>query len=97
MKKIIFAITLVAAAMLMAGCNSCTAIAKNLESDLGELNRDIVVLNAFRGDTLFKYSGPCYISNDSANNSVTLLYYEGGKPKKADWLGDGFIFQAIEK
>lgn len=97
MKNKIIAATITASLTLLTGCNSCTAFTKNLESDFGELDRDIVVINAFSGDTLFKYSGPCYIDNDSANNSVTLLYYEGRMPKKADWIGSGFIFRAVEK
>lgn len=97
MKNKIITATITASLTIITGCNSFTAFTKNLESDFGELERNIVVINSFSGDTLFKYSGPCFINNDSANNSVTLLYYEGGKPKKADWLGSGFIFQAVEK
>ena len=66
------------------------------ESDYSELDRDITVINAFNGDTLFSYSGPCYFDIDSSG-SVTLIYKVNGKRKKADFAGSGFIFQAIEK
>lgn len=94
MKKFIILAIAIVTVLLFTGCNSCTHTFKNFESDFSELDRDIVVLHAFTGDTLFTYSGPCYFSEDTG--SVTLIYKVHGKSKKADWVGD-FIFQAIEK
>lgn len=94
MKKfIIFAIAILTMFMF-TGCNSCTQMYKEFESDLSELDRDVTVMHAFTGDTLFHYSGPCYFSENTG--SVTLIYKVNGKSKKADWVGN-VIFQAIEK
>lgn len=46
MNKII-GIVAIATTMLFVGCNSCTQLAKNIESDMGDLDRDVVVINAF--------------------------------------------------
>ena len=94
MKKLIAIIALVFIAFGFTGCNSCTQMYKEFESDFSELDRDIIVLHAFTGDTLFTYSGPCYFSEDTG--SVTLIYKVNNRSKKADWVGN-FIFQAIEK
>lgn len=96
MKKLIL-ITLFVIVATMTGCNGCTMIAKNLESNYSELNRDVVVLNAFTGDTIFTYSGPCYFETDSGTTNVSLIYKVNGHSKKADFVGGGFIFKAIEK
>lgn len=78
------------------GCNSCTQQLKNLESDFSALDRNLVVTNAFTGDTVWKYSGDCYISEGSKAGDVTVIYYVGKKAKKADFVGN-FILSAIEK
>ena len=102
MKKILFVLIAFATLFAFTGCNSCTQTFKNLESDFSELDRNITVINAIRGDTLFSYSGPCYIS-DGANpgnanpGNVTLIYKVGKKSKKADFLGEHVIFIATEK
>lgn len=94
MKKTIFIATAITTMSVFTGCNSCTQLSKELQSDFTELDRDVNVINPFTGDTLFNYSGPCYFS---ANGGVvTLIYKDRGHSKKADWAGD-LIFQAIEK
>ncbi len=98
MKKLI---AVIAVAICMFGfkdCNSRTQQIKNLESDFAELDRDIVVLNSFTGDTVFKYSGPCYIDRYSDAGDITIIYRPNGKKaKKADFLGSHVIFVAVEK
>lgn len=96
MKKLIL-IALFAIFATMTGCNGCTMIAKNLESNYSELNRDITVINSFTGDTIFTYSGPCYFETDSGTTNVSLIYKQNGRSKKADFVGSGFVFVAIEK
>ena len=101
MKKIIliaiFAI-MTAIVVTMTGCNGCTMVAKNLESNYSELHRDVTVISAFTGDTIFSYSGPCYFSTPGYTaNEVSLIYYVNGKSRKADFVGGGYIFMAIEK
>lgn len=85
------------AALTFAGCNSCTHTLKNLESDFSELERDIKVLNAITGDTIFTYSGPCYISEGSGDGDVTLIFKRNGVSKKADFIGTHIIFIAMER
>lgn len=97
MKKTILILIAFASVFAFTGCNSCTQTFKNLESDFSELDRNITVLNAITGDTLFTYSGPCYISDGASPGDVTLIYKTGKKSKKADFLGTHMIFIATEK
>ena len=94
MKKFITLAFTIVTMFIFTGCNSCTQVYKEFQSDFTELDRDVTVMHAFTGDTLFHYSGPCYFSEDTG--SVTLIYKVNGHSKKADWVGN-FIFQAIEK
>ncbi len=98
MKKILLALVAFAIAGTMTGCNGCTMMYKNLESNYSELHRDVVVLNALTGETIFTYSGACYFKTpENSSNEVSLIYYVNGKSHKADFVGSGFIFKAIEK
>ena len=97
MKKMIVLFILVTISILFSACNSCTKMSKNLESDWGDLERVVTVTSIFTGDTLFHYDGPCYISEGSTGTDVRLIYYIGKKAKKADFIGNGFNFVAIEK
>jgi len=98
MKKILFGLITIATVSILTGCNGCTMFAKNLESNYSELHRDVTVLNAFNGDTIFSYSGPCYFKTPpQSSNEVSLIYYVNGHARKADFVGAGFIFKAIEK
>ena len=98
MKKLITILIFTAISIAFTACNSCTKLSKNMESDWSDLERTITVTSAFTGDTLFHYEGPCYISSDNKSlNNVTLIYYVGKVAKKADFIGSGFNFVAIEK
>jgi hypothetical protein len=83
--------------LIYSGCNACDNTVKNLQSNWTNLPRDITVINALRGDTIFKYSGPCYITDESGKGDITLIYKVNGTSKKADFLGDHVIFIAVEK
>lgn len=51
-------------------------------------NRKILVLNAFTGDTLWRFQGRARITESSSNGDVTIHYIdESGVPKKRDFLG----------
>ena len=95
MKKIL--IFLLPTCVFFTGCNSCTQVTKNLESDWSNLERVVTITSAFTGDTLFHYDGPCYISESKNENGGTVIYYINGKAKKADFIGNGFNSVAIEK
>lgn len=97
MKKLITILIFTAISIAFTACNSCTELAKNMESDWSDLERTITVTSAFTGDTLFHYEGPCFISDNNSTNDVTLIYYVGNVAKKADFIGSGFNFVAIEK
>lgn len=96
MKKLIAIIAIVFIAFGFTGCNSCTQGLKNLESDFSALDRTIVITNAFTGDTVWTYTGDCYISDGSGPGDVTIIYYVGKKAKKADFFGN-FILTALER
>jgi len=83
--------------LILSGCNACDNTVKNLQSNFTNLSRDITVINALRGDTIFKYSGPCYITDESGKGDITLIYKVNGVSKKADFLGDHVIFMAVEQ
>lgn len=99
MKKILFTVCTVvsmAIPLSLTGCNSCSMTMKNLESDYAELDRDVVVRNAFTGDTIFSYSGPCYFKTSEHSNDVSIIYWKNNRRKKADFVGS-YVFSAIEK
>lgn len=95
--KLLFTAVTLAITLTFTGCNSCTHVMKDLESDFSELERDIKVINAITGDTIFTYSGPCYISEGSSSGDVTLIFKRNGVSKKADFIGKHIIFIATEK
>lgn len=51
----------------------------------------------FSGDTLFAYSGPCYFNTAEHSNDVSIIYSVNGRKLKADFVGAGFVFKAVEK
>lgn len=75
--------------------NSGKVFIKNLESDYGNLARNVAVLNSFTGDTIFTYSGPCYY--EISDGGVSLIYEVRGKAKKANFVGPHVVFTAQEK
>lgn len=95
--KLLFTAVALAITLTFTGCNSCTHVMKDLESDFSELERDIKVINAITGDTIFTYSGPCYISEGSGSGDVTLIFKRNGVSKKADFIGQHILFIATEK
>ena len=96
MKKIVL-LAVFAIALTMTGWNGCTMMAMNIESNYSELHRHVVVLNAFTGDTLFAYSGPCYFNTHEHSNDVSIIYSVNGRKLKAEFVGAGFVFKAVEK
>lgn len=88
-------IVVLVVAVAFAG-NKGTRAIKNIQSNYANLDRDVLVINSFTGDTLFKYSGPCYFDTERGG-AVSLIYERNGKQFKADWAGTGFVFFANEK
>ena len=88
-----------------AGCyefvcgNSGVKLKKDVQSDFGSLERDVVVVNSFTGDTLFKYSGPCYFTTEGRefNKGIVLIYEQNGKTLKANFAGQNIVFIAVER
>lgn len=97
LSTLLLAAVALAITLTFTGCNSFTHMMKDLESDFSELERDITVLNAITGDTVFTYSGPCYISEGSSSGDITLIFKRNGVAKKADFIGEHIIFVATEK
>lgn len=83
--------------LMISGCgNSWEMTKKNYQSDYGELRREITIVNSFTGEIIWKYDGITYIQN-SSEGDISILFYENGKPKKADFIGQGLIATIIEK
>lgn len=103
----IAAIGLVALMVLVgfAGCyefvygNSGVKFKKDVQSNYSSLDRDVVVVNSFTGDTLFKYSGPCYFTTEGRefNKGIALIYEQNGKTLKANFVGQNIVFIAVER
>lgn len=88
--------TAIVSVSTLQGCNGCVHTFKNIASNVTDLDRDITVMNSFTGDTIFKYSGPCYFDTDSGTGNTTLIFKVNGSSKKADFIGN-FVFTAVEK
>ena len=88
-----------------AGCyefvygNSGVKFKKDVQSNYSSLERDVVVVNSFTGDTLFKYSGPCYFTTEGReyNKGIALIYEQNGKTLKANFAGQNIVFIAVER
>jgi len=63
---------------------------KNLQTNYGDgLDRNVVVSNAVTGETLWTYSGKCYVDDSSEPGDLTVIYYDNeGNVKKADFIGN---------
>lgn len=89
----------------LAGCyefvygNSGVKFKKDVQSNYSSLERDVVVVNSFTGDTLFKYSGPCYFTTEGReyNKGIALIYEQNGKTLKANFAGQNIVFIAVER
>lgn len=94
MKKMLFVLSLV---LMMSGCGKSWEMQKkNFESDYGELNREIIIRNSFTGQIIWQYEGVTYLRNTS-DGDISILFYENGHPKKADFIGQGINAIIIEK
>lgn len=98
MKRIIAAMVLSACIIYaLLKCESCTETISDVATDFIELDRDITVLNALTGDTLFSYLGPCILVANKPGTDVSLLYYQDKKSKTAHFIGHHIIFIANER
>jgi len=89
MKRIIIAAAL-AAATLLAGCDSDANVAsRNLSqaADMFQINRRIVFYNGISGDYILTIEGLCSLGNNDGPKEVTVTCKTGPSTFKKHFLG----------
>lgn len=86
MKKKILAVTVsLMAVLVLAGCDKSDKVSHNLSKEANNFNstRQLTVINAIQGDTLFQMTGRMSIQADSNDNQLEVVVEEKkGKYKK---------------
>ncbi|AXJ12488.1 hypothetical protein [Streptococcus pluranimalium] len=86
MKKKLLAVTVSLMAVLtLAGCDKSDKVSHNLSKEANNFNstRQLTVINAIQGDTLFQMTGRMSIQADSNDNQLEVVVEEKeGKYKK---------------
>uniref|UniRef100_UPI003F691389 beta-sandwich lipoprotein n=1 Tax=Streptococcus pluranimalium TaxID=82348 RepID=UPI003F691389 len=86
MKKKLLAVTVsLMAVLVLAGCDKSDKVSHNLSKEADNFNstRQLTVINAIRGDTLFQMTGRMSIQADSSDNQLEVVVEEKkGKYKK---------------
>lgn len=86
MKKKILAVTVsLMAVLVLAGCDKSDKVSHNLSKEANNFNstRQLTVINAIQGDTLFQMTGRMSIQADSSDNQLEVVVEEKeGKYKK---------------
>lgn len=86
MKKKLLAVTVSLMAVLaLAGCDKSDKVSHNLSKEANNFNstRQLTVINAIQGDTLFQMTGRMSIQADSSDNQLEVVVEEKeGKYKK---------------
>lgn len=97
MKRVLVVVVL--SMLLLSSCGmGWQNLKKDIKADIGGgLDRDIKVTNLFSGEEVWKYSGISYIKDSSSAGDVTIIYYDQGKTKKADFIGLLYGVSSIEK
>lgn len=87
MKKILFAVLLVA--VLLAGCSKADVASENLSkaADQFEINRRIVFYNGITGDYILEIQGLCSLGNYDSAGSLSVTCRTGENSYKKHFLG----------
>lgn len=96
MKKII---AVILSAVVLTGCGEhWEKTKKNIRSDWGGGLRRHVVVKDLKGETIWEYTGRCYINGTSTAGDVTIMFKSSdGESRKADFIGHGFSISAVEE
>lgn len=86
MKKIIFAVALVAA---LAGCSDADVASRNLSkaADQFEINRRVVFYNGITGTYMLTIEGLCSLGNKDKSREVSITCKTGPASYKKHFLG----------
>lgn len=86
MKKKLLAVTVsLMAVLVLVGCDKSDKVSHNLSKEADNFNstRQLTVINAIQGDTLFQMTGRMSIKADSSDNQLEVVVEEKeGKYKK---------------
>lgn len=80
---------LLAVSVFLTGCgNSWEVTKKEINSDLGDLKRDVKVYDSISKEVLWEYSGDVYLTDASSPGNITIIYRDNrGKVRKNDFIG----------
>lgn len=86
MNKILLMLGLATA---LTGCgNSWEVAKKEINSNLGDLKRDVKVYDSLSKETLWEYVGDVYLTDSSSPGDITIIYRDSrGKVRKNDFIG----------
>ena len=91
MKKIILlAVTVMAAGVLLTGCETeAQRVSYNLSQEADNFNdvRQITVINCLQGDTLFQMTGKMSINADMADNQLEVVVEDENGEYKKHFIG----------
>ena len=89
MKKILFAVIVLALLLTVSGCADADVASENLSkaADSFEITRRIVFYNGITGDYILEIQGLCSLGNYDAAGSLSVVCKTGANEYKKHYLG----------
>lgn len=101
MKKIKLILLLLVIIITLAGCTQADKVSQNLSLEADNFNvvRELTVINAIQGDTLFQMEGKMSIYADTSDNQleVTIEDENGNYQKHFIGLSDNIVYVVEQK
>lgn len=101
MKKIKLILLLLVIIITLAGCTQADKVSQNLSLEADNFNvvRELTVINAIQGDTLFQMEGKMSIYADASDNQleVTIEDENGSYQKHFIGLSDNIVYVVEQK
>ena len=103
MNKVFKAFAVSFAVFMAVGLSSCGAgweqVKKNHEANIGGgLVRYVKVYDFVTKETVYEFTGRCYLDGESKPGNFTLMIYDDdGNPKKMDFIGHTLSMIMLEK
>lgn len=83
--------------LLLSGCgNDWEMTKKNFKSNYSELPRKVVVYDSFKAEPIWEFTGIVYMSDDSREGNVSIIYKKDGEYYKNDFVGPHLNVYMIE-
>ena len=83
--------------LLLSGCgNGWEITKKNFKSNYSELPRKVVVYDSFKAEPIWEFTGIVYMSDDSREGNVSIIYKKGREYYKNDFVGHHINVYMIE-